>query len=191
MSIYSIINSNYDIQNQELSNNELSTILNKNVNNKLIIKDISDIQKNLIKGDMIICSELSMLSLNVSTLISFLEFIQKNNIKVYCDKEFMILGNNTETRMLLISLEIAYKLHKKNISIKTKQSLKLVKTSGKQLGRPIGFTHRKLEKHKKKILELLDNNMSKRQLAKKFNCSYITMHRFIKDCLNARQEKSN
>ena len=153
MTIYSLINSNYDRECQEY-NNEISIFLNKDLPNQLVINDVVDVMNVFKKEDMVICSEISMLSLKISNIIIFLNYIRKHNIKVYCDKEDMMLGNNTDTRLLLLSLEIADNLHKKNISIKTKKALENAKNNGKQLGRPIGFSCSKLDKHKKNILKL-------------------------------------
>ncbi|MGN0919870.1 MAG: helix-turn-helix domain-containing protein [Alphaproteobacteria bacterium] len=47
------------------------------------------------------------------------------------------------------------------------------------MGRPYGFSYRKLRRKHTKIKELLDKGVSKSQIAKLMGCSWTTLHRYI------------
>jgi DNA invertase Pin-like site-specific DNA recombinase len=67
------------------------------------------------------------------------------------------------------------------ISERTKQSLKRLRDEGKHLGRPYGFSYKKLKKKHKKIIELLSKGVSKSEIARLMNCTWQTLHRYIKE----------
>ena len=55
---------------------------------------------------------------------------------------------------------------------RTKECLKRLKDEGKHLGRPFGFTYKKLHNRHQKIKELLDQQVPKSQIAKQLGCSW-------------------
>ena len=69
------------------------------------------------------------------------------------------------------------------ISQRTKDSLKRIKDEVKHLGRSFGFSYNKLDAKKSKIQELLAKDISKAEIARLLNCSWITLHRYIQKSL--------
>lgn len=68
-------------------------------------------------------------------------------------------------------------------SQRTKECLKRLKDEGEHLGRPFGFTYRKLRRKHKKIQELLSKGVSKSEIARLMGCSWTTLHRYIGECM--------
>ncbi len=64
---------------------------------------------------------------------------------------------------------------------RTKNSLQRLKDEGKHLGRPFGFSYKKLQKKHNKIKELLDKNVSKAEIARLMGCTWSTLHRCINE----------
>ena len=67
------------------------------------------------------------------------------------------------------------------ISQRTKECLKRLKNEGKHLGRPHGFSYRKLQKKHNKIKEMLNRQVPKTQIAKLMGCTWTTLHRYINE----------
>ena len=59
------------------------------------------------------------------------------------------------------------------------RSLKRLKNEGKHLGRPYGFSYKKLKKKHNKIKELLDKKVSKAEIARLMGCTWTTLHRYV------------
>ena len=59
--------------------------------------------------------------------------------------------------------------------------MKRLKYDGKHLGRPYGFTYRKLKRKHNKIVELLNKGVSKAEIARLMGCTWTTLHRYIKE----------
>ena len=74
-----------------------------------------------------------------------------------------------------------------SLSGRTKNSLQRLKDEGKHLGRPYGFSYKKLQKKHNKIKELLDKNVSKSEIARLMGCTWSTLNRYINEAIIGNQ----
>ena len=93
------------------------------------------------------------------------------------------IGADIQSKVLVFAFSLASEIERQLISERTKNSLQRLKDEGKHLGRPHGFTYQKLKSKHNKIMELLDKNVSKAEIARLMGCSWITLHRYIKGCI--------
>lgn len=106
-----------------------------------------------------------------------LETCLNKNCQVWTIKENYRLGNDIQSKVLAFAFGLAAEIERNLISQRTKSSLANLKASGKHLGRPHGFSYQKLKSKHNKIIELLDKNVSKAEIARLMGCSWITLHR--------------
>ena len=146
-------------------------------------RQLGKLLKRLKKGDILIATELSRLGRNLLEVMSILQHCLEKDCQIWTLKENYRLGSDIQSKVLAFAFSLASEIERQLISERTKNSLQHLKDEGKQLGRPRGFSYKKLEKKHNKIKELLNKNVSKAEIARLMNCSWITLHRYIKDCI--------
>lgn len=99
--------------------------------------------------------------------------------RIYNRLQTVTVGNHIISFACLLTK--GFELHL--ISDRTRNSLQRLKDEGKHLGRPYGFTYKKLEKKHNKIKELLDKNVSKSEIARIMGCTWSTLHRYINESI--------
>ena len=111
-----------------------------------------------------------------------LETCLSKNCQVITIKENYHFGNDIQYKVLAFAFGLSAEIERQLISQRTKESLKRLKNEGKHLGRPYGFTYKKLKKKHNKIIDLLNKKVSKAEIARLMGCSWTTLHRYIKEC---------
>ena len=94
------------------------------------------------------------------------------------------LGADIQSKVLAFAFSLASEIERQLISERTKNSLQRLKDEGKHLGRQYGFSYQKLQKKHNKIKELLDKNVSKAEIARLMGCTWVTLHRYIKNTIS-------
>lgn len=145
-------------------------------------RKLGKLLKKLKKGDILIATELSRLGRNLLEVMGILQKCLEKDCQIWTLKENYRLGADIQSKVLAFAFSLASEIERQLISERTKNSLQRLKDEGKQLGRPHGFSYKKLQKKHAKIKELLDKNVSKAEIARLMDCSWITLHRYIKDC---------
>ena len=148
---------------------------------KLADRRLGSILKKLKKGDVLIASELSRLGRNLLEVMGILQQCLEKGCQIWTLKENYRLGADIQSKVLAFAFGLASEIERQLISERTKNSLQRLKDEGKQLGRPVGTSYRKLKKRHKKIKELLDKNVSKAEIARIMGCTWQTLHRYIKE----------
>lgn len=144
-------------------------------------RKLSKLLKKLKKGDVLIATELSRLGRNLLEVMGILQHCLEKDCQIWTLKENYRLGADIQSKVLAFAFSLAGEIEKNLISERTKNSLKRLKDEGKHLGRPHGFSYQKLEKKHNKIVELLDKGVSKAEIARLMDCSWVTLHRYIKN----------
>ena len=139
--------------------------------------------KHLKKGDILIASELSRLGRNLFEVMGILQSCLEKDCQIWTLKEHYRLGADIQSKVLAFAFSLAAEIERQLISQRTKESLKRIKDEGKHLGRPHGFSYKKLDKKQEKIKELLSKGISKAEISRLVGCSWITLHRYIKENL--------
>lgn len=146
-------------------------------------RQLGKLLKHLKKGDILIASELSRLGRNLLEVMGILQSCLEKDCQIWTLKENYKLGADIQSKVLAFAFSLAAEIERQLISQRTKESLKRIKDEGKHLGRPHGFSYKKLDAKKSKIQELLAKNISKAEIARLLNCSWITLHRYIQKSL--------
>ncbi len=194
--IYAYIRVSTDKQNVENQRHEILTYLNQHniksdkwieekISSQKRLKDrkLGKLLKHLKKGDILITTELSRLGRKLLEVMSILQDCMEKECQVWALKENYRLGADIQSKVLAFSFSLAAEIERQLISERTKNSLRRLKDEGKKLGRPYGMSYKKLEEEHDKLVLLLSKNISKAEIARSMNCSWITLHRYIKSCI--------
>lgn len=141
------------------------------------------------KDDIIICSELSRLGRNLFMIMEILNICMSKECRIWTIKDNYRLGDDIQSKVLAFAFGLSAEIERNLISQRTKEALARRRAEGVVLGRPKG---RKTapEKHKlytkqTLIRELLNEKVSKRQIAKICKCDRNTLSRYINTFLTS------
>lgn len=194
--IYGYTRVSTELQNTENQKHEIQTFaevnkitINKWVNEvissrkSLKEKQLGKLLKHLKKGDILIASELSRLGRNLLEVMGILQSCLEKDCQIWTLKENYKLGADIQSKVLAFAFSLAAEIERQLISQRTKESLKRIKDEGKHLGRPHGFSYKKLDAKKEEIKKLLSKGISKAEIASLIGCSWLTLHRYIQKSL--------
>jgi DNA invertase Pin-like site-specific DNA recombinase len=133
--------------------------------------------------DLIICSELSRLGRNLFMIMSILNLLMINGVKIWTIKDNYRLGDDIQAKVLAFAFGISAEIERGLISQRTKEALARKRIEGVILGRPQGSrsAHSKLLEHEEEIRKLLNENISKSAIARKFEVNRKTVASFVKN----------
>jgi len=151
---------------KKLENRKLGTLLNV-----------------MVKGDILIVSELSRLGRNLMQIMSILNYCMETEIQVFTIKENYELGNNINSKVLAFAFGLSAEIERNLISQRTKEALARKKAEGVILGRPKGSRSKnvKLTGKQDEIKELLDKKISKSAIGRILGVHRLTVHDFMKN----------
>ena len=132
--------------------------------------------------DLIICSELSRLGRNLFMIMSILNHLLLNGVKIWTIKDNYRLGDNIQAKILAFAFGLSAEIERDLISQRTKEALVRKRSEGAVLGRPQGrkSTRLKLSGHEEEIRRMLDENVSKSTIARRLGVSRKTIVSFVR-----------
>lgn len=135
------------------------------------------------KGDLIVCSELSRLGRSLFMIMSILNQLMLNGVRVWTIKDNYHLGDNIQSKVLAFAFGLSAEIERDLISQRTKEALARKRSEGVVLGRPIGrkSSRVKLSGHEKEIQALLDERASKSAIGRIFGVNRMTVDSFLKE----------
>jgi DNA invertase Pin-like site-specific DNA recombinase len=135
------------------------------------------------KGDLIICSELSRLGRSLFMIMSILNQLMLNGVRIWTIKDNYRLGDNIQSKVLAFAFGLSAEIERDLISQRTKEALARRRSEGVILGRPVGRKSScvKLSGHEKEIQSLLDENTSKSAIGRIFGVNRMTVDSFLKE----------
>ena len=136
---------------------------------------------SLQEGDILIATEISRLGRNMMEVMGILQNCLEKGCQVITLKENYHLGADIQSKVLAFAFSLASEIERQLISQRISETMKRLKNEGKHLGRPYGFTYRKLKRKHNKIVELLNKGVSKAEIARLMGCTWTTLHRYIKE----------
>ena len=133
------------------------------------------------KNDLIICSELSRLGRNLFMIMSILNHLMVNGVKIWTIKDNYRLGDNIQSKVLAFAFGLSAEIERDLISQRTKEALARKRSEGVILGRPRGrkSSKVKLSGHEKEIQALIDKKISKSAIARIFGVNRMTVASFL------------
>lgn len=196
MKVYGYVRVSTEQQNCANQHHEIETFCRKNhlkvdewveevISSRKALKDrrLNKLLQKLKKDDILIATEISRLGRNMLEIMGILQQCLEKECQIWTIKENYKLGSDIQSKVLAFSFSLASEIERQLISQRTKECLKRLKDEGEHLGRPFGFTYRKLQKKHKKIQELLSKGVSKSEIARLMGCSWTTLHRYIGEYL--------
>ena len=144
-------------------------------------RKLASLLENLQENDILISCEISRLGRSLLEVMQILELCLSKNCQVWTIKENYRLGNDIQSKVLAFAVGLAAEIERNLISQRTKSSLANLKASGKKLGRPLAAESKKLNlsPNARKIKNLLNEGVSKSQIARLFGVQRSTVRRFI------------
>lgn len=133
-------------------------------------------------GDLLLISELSRIGRNISSIITTIDKLIQQNVKLISIKENIRIDgeHNIQSKMLVTMFGLLAELERDLISQRTKEGLKNARAKGKKIGRPKGTKGKsKLDGKEQEIITYLDKKISKANIAKLLNVSRTTLNYFI------------
>ena len=148
-------------------------------------RELGKLLNRVQKDDLIICAELSRLGRNLFMIMEILNLCMTKECRVWTIKDNYRLGDDIQSKVLAFAFGLSAEIERNLISQRTKEALARKKAEGVVLGRPKGkkTSPEKYKLHGKRILieELLNNDVSQRQIAKICKVDRNTLARYIKN----------
>ncbi|MCL2265702.1 MAG: master DNA invertase Mpi family serine-type recombinase [Treponema sp.] len=137
-------------------------------------------------GDLIICSELSRLGRSLFMIMSILNHLMLNDVRIWTIKDNYRLGDNIQSKVLAFAFSLSAEIERDLISRRTKEALARKRSEGMVLGRPSGkASHVKLSGREQEILSLLDKQYTKSAIGRMYGVNRMTVDTFLKKIITA------
>ena len=135
------------------------------------------------KDDLIICSELSRLGRSIFMIMSILNHLMLNGVRIWTIKDNYRLGDNIQSKVLAFAFALSAEIERDLVSQRTKEALARKKAEGIILGRPSGRKSSlvKLSGHEKEIQRLIDERTPKTAIGRMFGVNRMTVDSFLKE----------
>ena len=130
-------------------------------------------------NDILIVSEISRLSRDFFTSIEILKILNQKHAVLYAVKEGYVLNKEFSATLLFVISALMAEQERKLIIARSIEGIERARAAGITIGRKKGTTFRKLADNKEIIIMGLRAGMTKAEIARKFNCDWQTVHRFI------------
>ena len=134
------------------------------------------------KGDLIICTEISRLGRNLYMIMEILNLCMHKECRLYTVKEGYRLGEDIQSKVLAFAFGLSAEIERNLISQRTKEALARKRSEGKQLGRPQGSGNQegKLDQNRDFVYALLEEGVSKKEIAYCFEVSPKTLYNWFR-----------
>ena len=143
---------------------------------------IDELLEKLTQADTLMVTELSRLGRSTAEVISLVNSLIKQNIRLIVLKQKMDISQHDMKSKIMVTLfSLFSELERDLISLRTKEALASKKKQGQILGKPKGTIQKsKFDKDVEKIKELLGYGLSVRKIAKYLGyTNHISLNTYI------------
>ena len=163
------------------------TVSGKEAYNK---RALGKLLKRIVKGDLIICAELSRLGRSLFMIMDILNLCMNKECSVWTIKDNYRLSDDIQSKVLAFAFGLSAEIERNLISQRTKEALARRRAEGVVLGRPIGSKSKrvKLSGQETCIRELLDRRVSKSEIGRILGVHRMTIDTFIRCRMIASNE---
>lgn len=146
-------------------------------------RKLGKLLKRLTKNDILIASEISRLGRNMLQVMTILHYCLNAEAQVWTIKDNYRLGSDIQSKVLAFAFGLSAEIERNLISQRTKEALVRIKAEGRKLGRPTGRGNRrlKLSGQEEQISLMLENKVSKSQIARELKVDRMTLLRFMRN----------
>lgn len=144
-------------------------------------RNLGPLLKQIKKGDVIICSEISRLGRDLYMVMDILHFCMEQGCIICTVKDKFVLGDDIQSKVLAFAFGLSAEIERQMIRQRTKEGLRLRMKLGILVGRPIGRLSDsvKLDPVKEQVIEQYNWGVPLRRLAKNFNVDRNTLSRTL------------
>jgi putative DNA-invertase from lambdoid prophage Rac len=132
---------------------------------------------NFKKGDYFFCSELSRVGRKMIDVMEFISGNLQKGINIIFTKTNFTVDDSITSQTLIFAYSLCSQIERNLISERTRSILQTKKDNGVKLGRKCNM---KLDDKAIEIKNLYDDGYSMKGLAKKYNCTRLTINRLFK-----------
>lgn len=144
-------------------------------------RKLNNIVRQAQSGDKLIVSELSRIGRSTFDVLKTIHTLNKKGVDIYLVKQNMLIDQSPMGK-LMVAIMAAFAEMERDLMIqRTREGITRARREGKQIGRPYGFSYRKLGANAEKVKTMAARGLNKSQLARYFQCDWQTMHRFMRE----------
>lgn len=155
-------------------------IENPGEKDKQVGSELRQVLGHLEKGDVLIVSDISRLSFTLYELMEILTICLEKEATLYCINDGFILGDRLDRQHMIRIFKMMEEIDHNLASIRTKDALAEIKSSGRQLGRPKGSESKLyyLDSRKDEVKEWVEKGESVDAICQHFNVSKNTYYKY-------------
>lgn len=144
-------------------------------------RKINSMLRKLVKGDTVICTEISRLGRSMQIIWRIMDVCLTKGVTIVSLKENYVLKDNPMSKFILSVYSYAAETERLLISERTKEGMAARKRDGVVLGRPKGSFAKelKLDRVREELIRDLRNGMPKTRAAKKYKVNPSTIYDYI------------
>ena len=146
-------------------------------------RNLGKMIKNMKRGDLLVCTELSRLGRNMLMIMGILNQCSQKGISIHTIKDNFDLTDNINSKIIAFAFALAAEIERNLISQRTKEALAVKRLEGIKLGRPPGSSKKKEEflKNLKDIRKMMESGHSMSRIAKFYGIHRNTLRRYLQD----------
>ncbi len=145
-------------------------------------RQLGSLLEKMKKDDVLIVPELSRIARSISQIFEVIDITKQKGITLYSIKEDFSNNDKSITSTVTTTIfALVAQIERDLISLRTTEALQTKKAQGIKLGRPKGKGKSKLDEYKDEIFKLVDLQVPKTIIAKRYNTTVSNLHRFLKN----------